>query len=157
MKRFWILGMGGAALALLAALRPGGAAEAPKKPDRRAPASKRLPARAEGTAELPRVPNPEPKPAEASETVQAPAAPALPSPPDWAREDPSALRTWLLSLSDADFARLEGTPEFSGLVERVFGAIHARHSDASASALELDDFLMRLNARVEAVQATRVR
>lgn len=99
------------------------------------------------TVEAPSQPAPSQQVAEAP----APKTPAVALP----KGDSEMVRTWLLTASDAEFAPLVGTQELDSAVAQVVNGLSFRESTMETTTREIDDFLTRINGRVQAVASTR--
>lgn len=62
-----------------------------------------------------------------------------------------ALQSWILALPDGEFTALVGTERLDQYVDRIIDEIDGRNLDPQAAELEIDSFLICLNARIEAV------
>lgn len=91
--------------------------------------------------------------APAEQVAKAPAPKALPV--ALPKGDSEQVRTWLLTASDADFAPLVGTRELDSAVAQVVNGLSLREATMDTTTREIDDFLTRINSRVQAVASAR--
>jgi len=151
-KHIWIPVAGAALLAVAMMGRPSVEAPSPKVHDR--PERQRLKERqaSESRSTVLRA-SEERVNAQVQRTLQeAPTsestAPAV-SPPSWVENDSVRMRVWLLSMTDAELARVVGTPQMHAWVSLGHADLWTPTEEPSA---EMGEFLDKLNVRILAVQ-----